>query len=86
MHYCGDVKYGTYQRRILKNFKAVTTPLSGEYKKKCWNQVREQRIKNSHVRKLFFNIPNIEAFIERRTARFIGKVIIGNVPSKSGSK
>lgn len=39
-----------------------------------WNKVGEQRIKNSWVRKLFCNTPNIKAFVERRTAWCIGKI------------
>jgi hypothetical protein len=37
--------------------------------------VREKHIKNKEVRGLFFNIPNIDAFINKRTARYIGKVV-----------
>jgi hypothetical protein len=40
-----------------------------------WSQVREQHIKNKEVRGLLCNIPNIDAFIYRRTATYIGKII-----------
>jgi hypothetical protein len=36
--------------------------------------VREDRIRNKPVRFKFCNIPKIEAFIIRRTARYIGKI------------
>jgi hypothetical protein len=36
--------------------------------------VREKHMKNKEVRGLFFNIPNIDAFINKRTARYVGKV------------
>ena len=39
-----------------------------------WSQVREQHIKNKEVRGLLCNIPNIDAFIHRRTATYIGKI------------
>jgi hypothetical protein len=40
-----------------------------------WSQVREKHIKNKEVRGLFFNIPNIDASINKRTARYVGKVM-----------
>lgn len=40
-----------------------------------WDQVREQQRKNSWVRRLFCNIPNIEAFIERRMVCYIGNIV-----------
>ena len=43
-----------------------------------WNQVREDHIKNKEIRKLLFNIPNIDAFINKRTAAYIGKVTRSN--------
>ena len=39
-----------------------------------WEHVREDRITNEEVRARFHNIPDIEAFINRRTWRYIGKV------------
>jgi hypothetical protein len=39
-----------------------------------WSQVRERHIKNKEVRGLLCNIPNIDAFIHRRTATYIGKI------------
>jgi len=39
-----------------------------------WSQVREQHIKNNEVRVLLCNIPNIDAFIYRRTATYLGKI------------
>ncbi len=39
-----------------------------------WHKVREDHIKNKEVRRRLFNIPNIDAFINRRTAAYIGKV------------
>jgi hypothetical protein len=39
-----------------------------------WNQVREDHIKNSEVRRRLYNIPNIDAFINRRTAKYVDKV------------
>jgi hypothetical protein len=39
-----------------------------------WSQVQEKHIKNREVREMFFDIPNIDAFINKRTARYIGKV------------
>jgi hypothetical protein len=43
-----------------------------------WNQVREDHIKNKEIRKLLFNIPNIDAYINKRTAAYIGKVTRSN--------
>ena len=37
--------------------------------------MKEKHIKNKEVRVLFFNIPNIDAFINKRTARYVGKVM-----------
>ncbi len=39
-----------------------------------WTQVREKHIKNKEVRAMFLGIPDIDAFINRRTAKYIGKV------------
>ncbi len=39
-----------------------------------WDQVKEEHIKSKKIRKSLFNIPNIDAFINRRTAAYIGKV------------
>jgi hypothetical protein len=39
-----------------------------------WKQVREKHIKNKEVRGMLCNIPNIDAFITRRTAVYIGKI------------
>ena len=39
-----------------------------------WNQVREKHIKNKEVRGLLCNIPNIDAYIIRRTATYLGKI------------
>ncbi len=39
-----------------------------------WTQVREKHIKNKEVRGMFLGIPDIDAFINRRTAKYIGKV------------
>jgi hypothetical protein len=39
-----------------------------------WNQVREKHIKNKEVRGLLCNIPNIDAYITRRTATYLGKI------------
>ena len=39
-----------------------------------WSQVREQHIKNKEVRGLLCNIPDIDAFIHRRMATYIGKI------------
>jgi hypothetical protein len=44
---------------------------------KC-GQVREKHIKNSKVRAIFFNIPNINTFISKRTAKYIGKIARGS--------
>ncbi len=43
-----------------------------------WQQVRDNHIKNAEVRALLYNIPNIDAFIARRTANYIGKVSRSN--------
>ena len=43
-----------------------------------WNQVREKHIKNREVRGLLCNIPNVDAFIHRRTATYVGKIIRSN--------
>jgi hypothetical protein len=40
-----------------------------------WEQVRSQRITNEQVRARFCNIPNIDAFITRRTARYLSKMV-----------
>mmetsp|Transcript_1492 Transcript_1492/g.2309 ORF Transcript_1492/g.2309 Transcript_1492/m.2309 type:complete len:276 (+) Transcript_1492:2167-2994(+) len=39
-----------------------------------WDQVREKHIKNKEVRGLLCNIPNIDAYIVKRTATYIGKI------------
>jgi hypothetical protein len=44
---------------------------------KC-NQVREKHIKNKEVRGILCNIPNIDAFIAKRTAVYLGKVSRSN--------
>jgi hypothetical protein len=43
-----------------------------------WQQVQEDHIKNKEVRKHLFNIPNIDVFINRRTAAYLGKVTRSN--------
>jgi len=43
-----------------------------------WDQVREKHIKNHEVRGLLCNIPNIDAFIDKRTATYIGKISRSN--------
>jgi hypothetical protein len=74
MHYCGDVRPGTYQLRILKNLKPSTVGQQGRILNIKWDDVREDRIKNKQVRFRFCNIPNIGAFIICRTASYIRKV------------
>ena len=39
-----------------------------------WNHIREKHIKNREVRGLLCNIPNIDAYITRRTATYISKI------------
>jgi hypothetical protein len=39
-----------------------------------WDQVREKHIKNKEVRGLLCNIPNVDAFIMKRTAPYLGKI------------
>ena len=39
-----------------------------------WDQVREKHIKNKEVRGLLCNIPNIDAYIAKRTATYLGKI------------
>jgi hypothetical protein len=39
-----------------------------------WHQVREKHIKNKEVRSLLCNIPNIDAFLTKRTATYVGKI------------
>ena len=39
-----------------------------------WDQVREKHIKNREVRGLLCNIPNIDAYIAKTTAPYIGKI------------
>ena len=46
-----------------------------------WNQVREQHIKNHEIRGILCNIPNVDAFINKRTATYIGKVSRSNPES-----
>ena len=40
-----------------------------------WDDVREQKIRNSQVRKLFLNIDTLENIISKRRLIFIGKII-----------
>ena len=40
-----------------------------------WDDVREQIIRNSHVRKKFLNIETIEDIISKRRLIFIGEII-----------
>ena len=40
-----------------------------------WNQVQEKHIKNKEVRALLCNILNIDVFITRRTATYLGKIL-----------
>jgi hypothetical protein len=77
MHYYRDVKGGTYKKKT-KKLQSCHHIFIRQILKIKWNQVREQRIKNSQVRRLFCNIPNIEAFVKRRTAQCVGKII--NLP------
>jgi len=39
-----------------------------------WEQVRQKHIKNKEVRGMLCNIPNVDAYITRRTATYIGKI------------
>ncbi len=39
-----------------------------------WSQVREHHIKNLEVRRRLYNMPNIDAFINRRTVKYVGKI------------
>jgi hypothetical protein len=39
-----------------------------------WDQVREKHIKNKEVRGLLCKIPNIDAYIAKRTATYVGKI------------
>ena len=39
-----------------------------------WNQVKEKHIKNKEVRGILCNIPNIDVFIIKRTATYLGKI------------
>ena len=39
-----------------------------------WDQVREKHIKNKEVRGLLWNILNIDAYIVKQTATYIGKI------------
>jgi len=43
-----------------------------------WDQVRNNHIKNHEVRGLLCNIPNVDAFINKRTATYIGKISRSN--------
>ena len=38
-----------------------------------WHQFKEKHIKNKEVRGLLCNIPNIDAYITKRTATYLGK-------------
>ena len=40
-------------------------------------EVKEEKIRNEKVRKLFYNIPDMRSIIAARTSRFIGKVVRG---------
>jgi hypothetical protein len=44
-----------------------------------WSQVREKHIKNKEVRGFLCNIPDIDAFIHRRTATYVGKISRANM-------
>jgi hypothetical protein len=39
-----------------------------------WSQVQEKHIKNREVRGMFYKIPKNDAFTNKRTARYVGKV------------
>ena len=39
-----------------------------------WNQVRKKHIKNREVRGLLCSIPNVDAYITRRTATYLRKI------------
>ena len=39
-----------------------------------WDQVRQKHIKNKEVRRMLCNMPNVDTFITRRTATYIGKI------------
>ena len=39
-----------------------------------WNQVKEKQIKNKEVRGILWNIPNVDAFIIKRTATYLGNI------------
>jgi hypothetical protein len=43
-----------------------------------WQDVRDKHIKNTEVRALLFNIPNVDAFINRRIASYIRKISRSN--------
>ena len=43
-----------------------------------WNQVREKHIKNKEVRGILCNIPNVDVYIAKRTAVYLGKVSRSN--------
>ncbi len=43
-----------------------------------WQQVRDKHIKNAEVKALLYNIPNVDAFIARRTANYISKISRSN--------
>ena len=40
-------------------------------------EVKEEKIRNEKIRKLFYNIPDMRSTIAARTSRFIGKVVRG---------
>ena len=46
-----------------------------------WNQVRENHIKNHEVRASLCNIPDVDTFINKRTATYIGKISRSNPES-----
>jgi hypothetical protein len=39
-----------------------------------WTQVREKHIENKEVKAMFLNILNIDAFISKKTAKYVGKI------------
>ena len=43
--------------------------------------IREKHIKSKEVRGLLYNIPNVDAFIDRQKASYIGKISRSNAQS-----
>ena len=41
------------------------------------SQVKDERIKNERIRKIFYNIPDIKSLIAIRQCRFVGRVVRG---------